>query len=167
MAAGSTYTPIATTTLGSTSTSVTFNSFSGYTDLVLVANILYTGAGASPTIRVNGDTGSNYSYTIVYGNGSSAASARGSNLSTTYWYYANSPSSTSNTPTPYIINFQNYANTTTYKTILGRFGGASIETAAQVCLWRSTSAITSIDFYLGGTTFASGSTFTLYGITAA
>jgi hypothetical protein len=39
MPAGSTYTPIATTTLGSAQADVTFNSFSGYTDLVLVANV--------------------------------------------------------------------------------------------------------------------------------
>ena len=37
MAAGSTYTPIATTTLGSAQADVTFSSISGsYTDLVLI-----------------------------------------------------------------------------------------------------------------------------------
>jgi hypothetical protein len=40
MAAGSTYTPIATTTLSSSQAEVTFTSFSGYTDLVLIVILL-------------------------------------------------------------------------------------------------------------------------------
>jgi hypothetical protein len=165
MAAGSTYTPIATTTLSGTSTSVVFNSFSGYTDIILVANIIPSGTGLSPQMRINSDSGSNYSYTILYGNGTAAGSGRGSSLTTTYWYYANSPATGS--PTPYIINFMNYSNTSTYKTILGRFGGAGVETDAQVCLWRNTAAITSFEFFTSASSFALGSTFTLYGILAA
>ena len=38
MPAGSTYTPIATTTLGSSQATVTFSSFTGYTDVILVAS---------------------------------------------------------------------------------------------------------------------------------
>jgi len=78
----STYTPIATTTLGSAASSVTFSSISGaYTDLVLV------GAGTLASnlylnVKFNNDTGSNYSRTELYGDGSSAASYRESNQST-------------------------------------------------------------------------------------
>jgi hypothetical protein len=65
----------------------------------------------------------------------------------------------------------NYSNSTTYKTVLGRSNRASSDTAADVGLWRSTSAITRIDLAMGGSfptnNFASGSTFTLYGIAAA
>jgi hypothetical protein len=165
MPAGSTYTPIATTTLGSTSTSVTFNSFSGYTDLVLIASVTPSGSGLSPQMRVNSDTGSNYSYTVITGNGTSASSSRGTSNTSLYWYEANSPATGS--PTPYIINFMNYSNTTTFKTILGRFGGAGIEAAAKVNLWRSTSAITSFEFFTSASSFAVGSTFTLYGIASA
>ena len=65
-----------------------------------------------------------------------------------------------------IINVQNYSNSTTYKTTLSRhstqFAGAFVGT------WRNTAAITSITIInLGAGGFASGSTFTLYGITAA
>jgi hypothetical protein len=58
----------------------------------------------------------------------------------------------------------NYSNTTTYKTIIARGSGASNEVKAQVNLWRSTSAITSITVYAGGGNFNSGASFTLYGI---
>jgi len=79
MAAGSTYTPIATTTLGSSATSYTFTSIpSTYTDLVIVAQI----KGDTTTylnLRFNGDTGSNYSRTTLSGNGSTASSERRSN----------------------------------------------------------------------------------------
>lgn len=162
MAAGSTYTPIATTTLTGTSTSITFNSFSGYTDLILVISLIPSGSGLSPQIRYNGDSASNYSYTVLYGNGTSAASARGSGNNTNYLYYANSP--TSGTSSTYTVNFMNYANTTTYKTALYRWSVAGVEAAAQVNLWRSTNAITSLEIFTSASSFASGSTFTLYGV---
>ena len=37
----------------------------------------------------------------------------------------------------------------------------------RVGLWRNTNAITSVSFKANGTTWKSGSTFTLYGIKAA
>ena len=76
MAAGSTYTPIATQTLSSGQSSITFSSISSaYTDLVLIAAI----KGTSTIYRqltVNGDNGSNYSMTDLFGDGSSAGSGR-------------------------------------------------------------------------------------------
>jgi hypothetical protein len=65
-----------------------------------------------------------------------------------------------------IINIQNYSNSTTYKTVLARSNNAATGTDATVALWRSTSAITSIDYYLNSGSWATGSTFTLYGIKA-
>jgi hypothetical protein len=161
MAAGSTYTPIATQTLGSSASTVTFNSIpSIYTDLVLVANSI-TAANASFKIQFNGDTGSNYSSTLVYGNGTSATSLRTSNQTSINIIGRSGSNGSSN-----IINIQNYSNATTYKTTLGR-GGADI-TIATVGLWRSTSAITSINVANdSGGNFLTGSTFTLYGIAAA
>jgi hypothetical protein len=59
----------------------------------------------------------------------------------------------------------NYSNSTTYKTILGRSNAATSGTSAAVGLWRSTSAINSIE--IGTVSFTAGSTFSLYGIAAA
>lgn len=166
MAAGSTYTPIATTTLGSNQANVTLNSFSGYTDLLLVATVkTVTYNGVNLNINVNSDTGSNYSWTALVGNGTSATSTRASNQT----YADGDTYSIMNTSTfaQYNISFMNYANTTTYKTILSRASNTSYATEAVVNLWRSTSAITSMTFDCGADQFAIGSTFTLYGISAA
>ena len=169
MAAGSTYTPIATTTLGSAASSVTFSSISGaYTDLVLVINWAQSEV-ASCWIRFNSDSGSNYSFTELRGNGSAASSTRLSNTAQSYWAYNVFPdtSFTGNA----IISIQNYSNTTTNKTFLSRANansGSFAGTSAIVGLWRSTSAITSIILDTdGAATYSTGSTFTLYGILAA
>ena len=64
------------------------------------------------------------------------------------------------------INIQNYSNATTYKTTLGRGANTPALTMATVGLWRNTSAITTITYSVTANTFATGSTFTLYGIKA-
>lgn len=166
MAAGSTYTPIATTTLGSAASTVDFNSISGsYTDLVLICNTGTTsGLNYALSLQINGNTSSVYSGTRLIGNGSSATSSRYTGSNTIYGF-TQSGSIISNV----IFHFMNYSNTTTYKTVLQRFNRADAGTVALVALYPSTSAITSLSLSaeLGGTTFLAGSTFTLYGITAA
>lgn len=166
MAAGSTYTPIATNTLGSTASTVTFSSISGsYTDLVLVVNATVTSSGYDLGIQLNGDTGTNYSTTYLYGSGSAAGSARVSNQSRALaTYYGGIGTVQGNQ----IVQFLNYSNSTTYKTVISRANRADSGTDATVSLWRNTSAITSIVLNAqSGGTFAIGSTFTLYGIAAA
>jgi len=168
MPAGRTYTPLARTTLTSSAASVTFSSISGsYTDLVLVGAVAGLSTTIDAWIRVgNGsiDTGTNYSYTVIGGNGTTAGSGRGTNVSKVYWNFMNSITNASNSV---IINFMNYSNTTTNKSFLTR-GAYSTETTALVGLWRNTSAINTIQLGLDSTaTFSSGSTFTLYGILAA
>jgi hypothetical protein len=67
-----------------------------------------------------------------------------------------------------LVNLTNYSNSTTYKTILTRYGSADRGTLAIAGLWRSTSAISSLEFSTdAGLTLSSGSIFTLYGIAAA
>ena len=166
MAAGSTYTPIATTTLVSTATSFTFSSISSsYTDLVLVCTY-FKSATNTLGIQVNGDTTTKYSQTTLFGDGTTAYSLRESAADT--WYPMDGSSVSTSNPNIYIANFQNYSNTTTYKTMIGRGGVASNATGADVGLWRSTSAINSITINTRGIgTINANTTFTLYGIAAA
>ena len=165
-----TYEPIATTTLGSNSSTITFTSIpSTYTDIILVLHSKSANSinndGLSITVG-NGslDTGSNYSSTLVYNN----------NAGSTFSYrFSNSTSCEIgliyDTYSPAIIHFQNYSNTTTYKTFLGRTGspGGSTSVIRQTAgLWRSTAAINTIRLTHGGQEFISGTTATLYGIAA-
>ena len=159
----STYTPIATTTLGSAQSSVTFSSFAGYTDLYIVVNSTAAG-NQNILLRFNSDTGTNYSYTRMTG-AASASSGRESSIDAINLY--NSSASLNGVMATTIVQVQNYANTTTFKTVLSRSNGGANETNAQVSLYRSTSAITSLTFSIFTTNFSTGSTFTLYGIQAA
>jgi hypothetical protein len=162
-----TYTPIASITLGSDAASVTFSSIpQTYTDLVVACNVSGSRAtfGGDFLAKFNGDTGLNYSNTILRGNGSAASSSRDTNGGDIN-YGGMSPTGNF---APTIIHIMNYANTSTYKTSLARTNDAGQSTAVCVGLWRSTAAITSILFYPGSAyVWKSGSTFNLYGILGA
>ena len=161
-----TYTPIATQTLGSAAASVTFSSIPGtYKDLVLVCNYGMSVVANVPILRFNSDSGSNYSQTSIYGNGTSAASGRDTNNSGVYFLDFLGTGGITNICNS-IIQIMNYANTTTYKTTLMRDNDSSKGTDASVGLWRNTAAITTIGIVANANNINSGSTFTLYGIGA-
>lgn len=165
MPAGSTYTPIATTTLGSTTLNVTFSSLGSYTDflVVFVGTSNHTDNGSRGYIQFNGETGStNYSNTYLDWTGSSATSGRDSNANViAFGRVGNGGLSQAN------ISIQNYTNSTTNKTIISRQSSLSASSSrATVGLWRNTAAITSITLSCDGS-YVAGSTFTLYGIQAA
>jgi hypothetical protein len=163
MAAGPTYEPIATTTLGSAAASYTFTSIpSTYTDLILV--VAGTNAATNNILMQVGngsiDTGNNYSSTWMYGTGSAAASSRQLTLSTMIVGRISTAQSVN------IFQIMNYANTTTYKTLLCR--GNQDLVVTSVNMWHSTSAINQIKVLEQvGSDFQTGTTFTLYGIAAA
>ena len=77
MAAGRTYTPIATQTLGSAAASVTFSSIPGtYTDLVLRISARMSVSGPDNiNVKINSFINS-HSYTELYANSGTVASAR-------------------------------------------------------------------------------------------
>jgi hypothetical protein len=164
-----TYEPISTTTLGTTSASVTFTSIpQTYTDLVLITNAKQTAvSGANPKFRINSDSASNYSYTYLMGDGTSASSSRLSSVLYGELSLRGGSLLSTNFSNNSITHFMNYSNTTTFKTILGRSNDAGVSTELGVNLWRSTSAITTIEVLITSNAFAIGSTFTLYGIKAA
>jgi hypothetical protein len=161
----STYEPIATSTLSSTASIITFSSISGtYTDLVLVVACLDSVGGGRTRLRLNGNSGTNYSRINLTGNGSTANSYSGSNE--TQFDLSVAAGTSSTVPTVQIISINNYSNTTTNKTILSRYNLASGAVEAMVGLYRSTSAITSVSYFTQGT-MQIGTTATLYGIKAA
>lgn len=163
-----TYTPIASQTLTSNQAAVTFSSIpSTYTDLILISNIQQT-ATNNGTLRINGDTGTNYSWTFLAGNGTSALSTRGSNKTSIQMDNWSGPQPAGSTFQLNYVQIMNYANTVTNKTIMARSGSGGNATEAVVGLWRNTAAITSLSIQIdvSGNVLA-GSNFVLYGIKAA
>lgn len=162
-----TYEPIATTTLTSAASSITFSSISGsYTDLrlVLVPPATY---GAYIYLRFNSDTGSNYSRTYLSGNGSAASSSR--DTSQTYIKINNLTPDKTNLLGFYTVDIFSYAGSTN-KTVLATSNednNGSGYVDRIVGLWRSTSAITSVGLTMNGIDFQTGTVATLYGILKA
>jgi hypothetical protein len=162
----STYTPIATQTLGSAASSVIFSSIpQGYTDLVIVLSALTSVDVVYSRMKFNFDSGANYSSTYLEGDGSVANSNRYSNNNYIQFSYWNAGAGAN--PETTILNIMNYSNSTTNKTALLRYngvGGGASGVTSTVGLWRNTNAINAVEFSVGSGTFDSGSTFSLYGI---
>lgn len=170
MPAGSTYSTVATTTVGSAVGSVTFSNIPGsYTDLVIIGSVkLSDNANSSMAFQVNGDTASNYSRTYVRADGTTVESGRATsstsgNFSGGNFRLADSAGNFS----PVIFHMMNYSNPSVNKTFLNRANNSSLGVGASVSLWRSNTAITSITIYPYAGTIDTNSTFTIYGIAAA
>jgi len=163
--ATSTFVPIATQTLGSAAASITFSSITGiYTDLrlVLTGTVSVADVGC---IQYNADTGTNYSYTQLYGNGTTASSAN--NTTNGYIRFGGASNMSTTIPSMITTDIFSYAgatNKTSLTTCAEDFNGSG-DVMNLVGLWRSTAAITSIKLYLqSGNNFATGTIATLWGI---
>jgi hypothetical protein len=163
-----TYEKIASTTLATANTSITFSSIpSTYTDLRIVFTpASYAGGGMF--IRCNSDTGTNYSHTRLTTDGASLETYNA--YDNTYWllggYVAGATSTTGKLHT---IDIFSYAGAT-YKTMLHTYSGdknAAGEVSRTVQLWRSTSAINTILLSSTSSTYGVGTVATIYGILKA
>lgn len=156
-----TYTPLATVTLASTASSVTFSSIPAtYRDLILVVNAS-SSIQTELFLRLNSDTGSNYNTVRMQGNGSitgsaSTANATGARLNgngdimTTLSFNA-------------LIQFLDYSATDKHKSGLSRTNSAN---GVDACAfrWANTNAVSTVLAYPATGTFSSGSTFNLFGV---
>ena len=166
MAAGPTYEKIATTTLGSTASDITFSSISGtYTDIVLS---LYHSSSATTGLiylELNSDSVNNeYSNTRMIANSGGSASDRSNSANNVNQRFI-SWGRTERAIT--IVHFNNYSNTTTLKQLLIRNSNVSGQVSAAAILWRNNNAITQIKIINQSSTFTTGTIATLYGIKAA
>jgi hypothetical protein len=117
--------------------------------------------------QFNTDTAGNYSRHYLEGGGASAAT--GGTANSTYALIGSGNSSTTN-PSCFILDILDYTNANKYKTTRSITGGDS-NGSGYVGIyssnWRSTSAITSIKVYPGGSTWGQYSSVALYGIKAS
>lgn len=122
-------------------------------------------------LQFNGDTGSNYSYHYLIGDGSSASAAGGA--SQTSMRIAridqSSYSGLSNIMATAIIDIIDYASTSKNKTVRYMSGNDTNAVGdGQVNLgsgaWLSTSAVNQVSIFVSGTNFTTSTVIALYGI---
>jgi hypothetical protein len=162
-----TYEPIATTTLGSAASSITFSTIPAtYTDLKLVVVCKSVGSSTG-YVQFNSDTGSNYSRLNVRGNGSVAASNANSNISDGVPIQTSNATGTN--PVLWTLDIFSYAGSTNKTTLASasndQNGSGNLEWS--IGLWRNTAVITSLKLQSTIDNFDTGTTATLYGIKAA
>ena len=159
-----TYTPLATVTLGSSASSVTFGSIPAtYRDLVLVINAS-SSVDTSFPIRLNADSGSNYPYVVMKGDALGAVSESG----TTSAIFATWNSARANTLWTSITQIMDYSATDKHKTALTSISMTretnSLFAGALATRWANTAAVTTVACSITSGTYNTGSNFSLYGI---
>lgn len=163
------YDSLATITLSSTASSVTFAGIpSGYKHLQVryiardsfAANVDYT------NLKFNGAS-TGYSWHYIRGNGAAAQASAGASATSIrvgFITYANDTASIFGAG---IMDVLDYASTTKYKT-MRNLNGADTNGAGLVALssglYQSTDPVTSITFESAGTAYIAGSSFALYGV---
>lgn len=160
-----TYTALATVTLGGSDSSITFSSIPAtYRDLILVI-VGNTTGNADYGLRFNGDSGANYSFVYMGGNGSSTVSGTSSSETQIvldgYFWRSGEISSC-------IVQIMDYSANNKHKQVLSRNNVAGGGVDAFANRWANTAAITSVEVRVstGGQSFATGTTLSLYGVIA-
>jgi len=158
-----TYEAIGTTTVSTAVTSVSFTSIPAtYDDLVLISNASYTSGSGDLNIRFNSDSGaSQYAYVRqINGSPISISVSTGSSSLVVSDNTVNSIQ---------ICDVFEYKNTGVFKTFLHKGGNVTNQIGGTVGVWKSNTAITTVTFHpeFSGTTWSTGSTFTIYGIKKA
>jgi len=173
------YDSIATVTVGSGgAASVDFTSIPAtYTHLQIrgIVKFSRTTGNEDLGVRFNSDTGSNYSYHQLIGNGATVSAFAG--VTQTFMFAGQTMGSWTNAANMFsanVIDILDYADTNKYKTIRTLEGGdqngnvAPNSDTGSIGLtsgsWRNTNAITSIKLYPTGGTISEYTTYTLYGI---
>ena len=165
----SAYTAIASQTLGSSASSVTFSSIPGtFRDLVLVVNGTITQTFGWPSLRINGLTSSIYSSVWMRGDGGSGYSGQESNQSEAK---LTEVGIATNGRFSLIMNFLDYSTTDKHKSVLTRYDVAADGLSATASRCATTAAISSIqirliDAFGNSPQYGAGSTFSLYGVSA-
>jgi len=135
-----------------------------YQDLMIVINATVSSGNNLIYVTFNGTYPNTISYTTLDGNGSSATSSR-----TTSSDHFQFPSSSATYPVSIVTHILNYANTSTYKTLLNRFAGdfnGSGVTEISASLVQITSGITgfSINSQNNSDNLQANSTIEVFGI---
>jgi len=165
------YDSIATSTVGAGGAAyIEFTSIpSTYTHLQvrMLQRSDYAGTFVGTAIRLNSDTGSNYSFHVLTGDGSSASAGGYASMSDIDGASFSAASITSGVFGVGILDILDYANTNKYKTTR-MLGGVDANGSGATNFWsgswRNTAAVSTIRIYPGAGNYTQYSSFALYGI---
>ena len=161
---------LATVSLTSSASSVVFSNIpADYKHLQIRGIVRYSAeAGNNPMyMTFNSDSGSNYSWHGIFGDGASASAAAGSNRSRIDIDRIAGANAASNIFGTFVIDILDYANTSKFKTTRN-LGGLDQNGSGFIFFesasWRSTDAVNTISFVPPSDNFVQFSHFALYGI---
>jgi hypothetical protein len=160
-----TYTPIASVTLSASASEVVFSGLpQTFRDLIIVARMIPT-ANNFPFVRFNADSGANYNRVVMAGQGSGS----GTSFATANQNALDVGAIVTSAST-FIYQIMDYSATDKHKTVLLRMNSADVSAnqpvAAGAYRWASNSAINTIQFYPDANAYATGTTFTVFGVIA-
>jgi hypothetical protein len=171
------YELIATEILGSSQSSITFSNLGDYSSTYKHLQIrMVTKSDRSdnnldnPYIQFNGDTGNNYTWHFLEGNGSSVSSGGFGNFNSTLAngiYPSTLGANTTSAFSGNVIDILDAYSSTKNKTIRSLSGGTNASNFIRLTsgFWLNTNALTSIVIKINvGPNFVAGSRFSIYGI---
>jgi hypothetical protein len=158
---------IATTTLGSAQSSITFSSIPQTYTHLQIRGIAKSTATDDTWMQVNSDTATNYSWHALRGSGGAASSFGGASANKMWTGYGMSDTGIFRSS---IIDILDYTNTNKFKTFR-TYSGCDTNTSTGWIEfisgnWRSTSAVTSITLFPNSGNYGQYSSFQLYGVKA-
>lgn len=169
VAAGA-YELIETVILSSATSSVTFSNLNNYSStyqhLQIRATARYGTSGSfydNMRVQVNGDTGSNYAWHRLKGNGSSVTSE----ASTSQTNIILGAYSTSASTAPNVIDILDPYETsknTTFRALVGAAESTDRIISLNSGVWLNTAALTQIRLFTSSGDFQSNSRFSIYGL---
>jgi len=169
-AGGAAFDLLETTTLTSSASSVTFSGLDTYSDykhlqLRAVARDTRATTQSSGQITINSDTGANYAFHNLYGDGSTVGSGGASSFNYIPTMTLPAASFTANAFGIFVLDLLDFSSTSKNKTLRTLAGKTGSTNTIQLDsgLWISTSAVTAVTM-AAFTGYAVGSRFSLYGV---
>jgi hypothetical protein len=166
------YELISTTLISSNTPTVSFSSLGTYSSTYKHLQLRIVARTDRPSepgdvllVRLNGDTGSNYAYHNLSGNGSSVGSGNASSQTEIWTWRIAGSTATANSFGGMVMDLLDvYATKNkTIRALSGMTGGLN-EIFLNSGLWNNTASLTTISLDQIGSNFVAGSRFSLYGI---
>ena len=169
-AVASDYELIETYILGSSQSSITFSSLGTYSStykhlqIRAVARSVRAATDDQITLKLNGDSGSNYSWIRLLGTDSAVSTTSAQNVSTPQLGAIPADTSTASMFGALVVDFLDAYSTTKNKSVRSLNGFAGAWIALHSILYSSTSSLTSIEVIGQNGNLAIGTRVSLYGL---